>query len=270
MLALTVDGLRIVTVYAPNGRVVGSPFYAGKLAWFERLRGWMASENGRAWRLPGPGWRFQRRPADIDVWDPAAAHGGTHVCEPERAAFRTLLDDGLTDAYRARHDEPGRYTWWDYRAGMFHKNFGMRIDHLLVGAAVAPRVVDAEIDREARKGPPVPVRPRPAGHRSRRGRASRSTRTGPAPSLGSRGAPGNDVADTGTRRAGSPAATVGSPSDDGPQRRRAGDPRRSASSTWRSASARSGPSTACRSRSDAASSSRCSAHRAAARPRPCG
>jgi exodeoxyribonuclease III len=60
------------------------------------------------------------------------------------------------DAYRSRHEEPRRFTWWDYRAGMFHKNFGMRIDHLLVTPAVAARVVDAEIDREARKGPPVP------------------------------------------------------------------------------------------------------------------
>ena len=83
-------------------------------------------------------------------------HGGTHVSEPERAAFRALLDWGLVDAYRARHDEPGRFTWWDYRAGNFHKNFGMRIDHLLVTPAVAARIVDAEIDREARKGPPVP------------------------------------------------------------------------------------------------------------------
>ncbi len=78
------------------------------------------------------------------------------MSEPERAAFRALLDLGLTDAYRLRHDETGRFSWWDYRAGMFHKNLGMRIDHLLVSAALVPRVVDAEIDRQARKGPPVP------------------------------------------------------------------------------------------------------------------
>ena len=91
-----------------------------------------------------------------DVWDAAAAHGGTHVSERERAAVAALVDLGLTDAYRARHAETGRYTWWDYRAGMFHKNFGMRIDLLLVSGPVAARLVDAEIDREARKGPPVP------------------------------------------------------------------------------------------------------------------
>ena len=87
---------------------------------------------------------------------PSAAHGGTHVSPAERGAFERLLEWGLVDSYRLRHDEPGRFTWWDYRAGMFHKNFGMRIDHLLVTQSVAARVVDAEIDREARKGPPVP------------------------------------------------------------------------------------------------------------------
>ncbi len=157
MLAATVDGLRLVAVYAPNGRVVGSPFYQGKLAWFERLGRWLDDEvaAGRGGSLV-VGGDFNVAPSDRDVWDPAAAHGGTHVSEPERAAVRALTERGLVDAYRARHDEAGRYTWWDYRAGMFHKNFGMRIDLLLVGADVASRVVDAEIDREARKGPPVP------------------------------------------------------------------------------------------------------------------
>jgi exodeoxyribonuclease-3 len=157
VLAATVGGLRIVTVYAPNGRVVGSPFYQGKLAWFERLGRFLDDERaaGRGDQLL-VGGDFNVAPADIDVWDPAAAHGGTHVSEPERAAVRALIDRGLTDTYRARHDEPGRYTWWDYRAGMFHKNFGMRIDLLLAGADVAGRLVDAEIDRQARKGPPVP------------------------------------------------------------------------------------------------------------------
>jgi exodeoxyribonuclease-3 len=157
MLAVTVGDLRIVSVYAPNGRVVGSPFYAGKLAWFERLGRWLDDEvaAGRGGSLV-VGGDFNVTPTDADVWDPVAAHGGTHVSGPERDAVAALLTRGLSDAYRARHDEPGRFTWWDYRAGMFHKNFGMRIDLLLVGADVAPRVVDAEIDREARKGPPVP------------------------------------------------------------------------------------------------------------------
>jgi exodeoxyribonuclease-3 len=157
MLAATVAGLRIATVYAPNGRVVGSPFYDGKLKWFERLGRYLDEERaaGRGETLV-VGGDFNVAPADIDVWDPRAAHGGTHVSEPERAAIRALIDRGLVDTYRARHDEPGRYTWWDYRAGMFHKNFGMRIDLLLAAGPVAARQVDAEIDREARKGPPVP------------------------------------------------------------------------------------------------------------------
>jgi exodeoxyribonuclease III len=155
MLAATVDGVRFVSLYGPNGRVVGSPFYTGKLAWFERLARWVRVDADVGGDLV-LGGDLNVAPTDKDVWDAAAVHGGTHVSEPERAAFRSLLDLGLTDAYRIRHDEPGRFSWWDYRAGMFHKNFGMRIDHLLVSAPIARRVVDAEIDRDARKGPPVP------------------------------------------------------------------------------------------------------------------
>ena len=144
-----------MSLYAPNGRIVGSPFYTGKLAWFERLARWIREDAdvGASLVLGGD---LNVAPTDMDVWDAAAVHGGTHVSEPERAAFRALLDVGLTDAYRSQRSEPGRFTWWDYRAGMFHKNLGMRIDHLLVSASVASRVVAAEIDREARKGPPVP------------------------------------------------------------------------------------------------------------------
>ena len=154
MVAATVDGLRVVSLYAPNGRVVGSPFYEGKLAWFARLARWVR-EQGDARDLV-LGGDLNVAPTDADVWDAAAVHGGTHVSEPERTAFRALLDLGLIDGYRAVHSEAGRFSWWDYRAGMFHKNNGMRIDHLLLGPGVAPRVVDAEIDRDARKGPPVP------------------------------------------------------------------------------------------------------------------
>jgi exodeoxyribonuclease-3 len=155
MVAATVDGLRVASLYAPNGRVVGSPFYDGKLAWFDRLRRWTADELKRADELV-IGGDLNVAPTPLDVWNEAAAHGGTHVSEPERAAFQSLLGLGLADAYRARHDEPGRFSWWDYRAGNFHKNLGMRIDHLLASPAVAARIVDAEIDRQARKGPPVP------------------------------------------------------------------------------------------------------------------
>jgi exodeoxyribonuclease-3 len=90
------------------------------------------------------------------VWDATACHGGTHVSPKEREAFARLCRWGLIDAYRAQCQKPERFTWWDYRAGNFHKNFGMRIDHLLVSAPVASRTKWAEIDREARKGKPIP------------------------------------------------------------------------------------------------------------------
>lgn len=148
--------IRVVTLYAPNGRVVGSAFYDGKLRWFERARRWLDNTRDSAEALV-IGGDFNIAPADIDVWDSRAVHGGTHVSEPERAAFRSLLDWGLRDTFRDRHpDASGRFTWWDYRAGNFHKNFGMRIDHLLATGSVAARVVAVEIDREARKGKPIP------------------------------------------------------------------------------------------------------------------
>jgi exodeoxyribonuclease-3 len=155
MLNARLGDLRIVTVYGPNGRVVGSPFYDGKLAWFERLSTWLAETQDPSSALV-IGGDFNIAPTDDDVWDARAVHGGTHVSEPEREAFRRLLDWGLVDAYRLREMATGRFSWWDYRAGNFHKNLGMRIDHLLVTAPVAARVVAAEIDREARKGPPIP------------------------------------------------------------------------------------------------------------------
>jgi exodeoxyribonuclease-3 len=155
MLSATCGGIRVVSIYAPNGRAVDSPFYHAKLAWFNRLARWL----GEACAPTTPlvlGGDFNVAPEDADVWDPEACRGGTHVSEPERLAFIRLLDWGLIDAYRLHHREAGRYTWWDYRAGNFHRNIGMRIDHLLVTAPLAARTVWAEIDREARKGKPVP------------------------------------------------------------------------------------------------------------------
>jgi exodeoxyribonuclease-3 len=155
MVSAVCGGVRVVSLYAPNGRVVGSPFYEAKLAWFERLARWLAETRDPTDALV-LGGDFNVAPTDADVWDPAACHGGTHVSEPERLAFTRLCDWGVCDAYRLHHQKPGRYTWWDYRAGNFQKNFGMRIDHLLVTAPVAQRTVAAEIDREARKGKPIP------------------------------------------------------------------------------------------------------------------
>ncbi|MGI8513610.1 MAG: exodeoxyribonuclease III [Acidimicrobiia bacterium] len=155
MLAVVCEGIRFVTVYAPNGRVVGTPFYEGKLAWFERLRHWLADSASPSDDLVLAG-DFNITPADEDVWDPAAAHGGTHVSKPERAELASLRAWGLVDGFRQVQPETGRFSWWDYRAGMFHKNYGMRIDLLYVTESISDRIVWSEIDREARKGPPTP------------------------------------------------------------------------------------------------------------------
>jgi exodeoxyribonuclease-3 len=155
MISAVCNGVRVVSVYAPNGRVVGSPFYEAKLVWFHRLARWL--EKSVDINTPVViGGDFNVAPEDADVWDPAACHGGTHVSDREREAFARICRLGLVDVYRLQHPEPGRYTWWDYRAGNFQKNFGMRIDHLLVSSPLKSRVVWAEIDREARKGKPIP------------------------------------------------------------------------------------------------------------------
>lgn len=155
MLSAVCGGIRVVALYAPNGRVVGSPFYEGKLRWFERADRWLAETRSPDEPLLLAG-DYNITPADEDVWDPVAAHGGTHVSGPERAALARLRAWGLVDTYRAVNQAPGRFSWWDYRAGMFHRNEGMRIDLLYATGPVASRVVWAEIDRQARKGPPTP------------------------------------------------------------------------------------------------------------------
>jgi len=155
MLSAVCGGVRVVSVYAPNGRVVDSPWYAGKMRWFERLARWLADTQDPVHPLV-VGGDFNVAPTDEDVWNAAAAHGGTHVSEPERAAFRALLNWGLVDTWRAANPGLRRFTWWDYRAGNFQRNEGMRIDHLLASAPVAARVVAVEVDREARKGTPKP------------------------------------------------------------------------------------------------------------------
>ncbi len=192
MVSAVCDGIRVVSLYAPNGRVVDSPFYLGKLRWFERLRAWAAATVGGDVPLV-IGGDFNVAPTDADVWSPAAAHGGTHVSGPEREALAGLRGVGFSDAYRDHQTAPGRFSWWDYRAGMFHKNQGMRIDLLYVTAPVAARVIWAEIDREARKGPPtpsdhapvvidldVPGLPFDAGWEAAMSRVAARTRPGPA------------------------------------------------------------------------------------------
>lgn len=155
MVAATCAGVRIASLYVPNGRKVGSVHYQKKLEWFGTLADWVRTNHDPTDNLV-LGGDFNVAPADRDVWDPESSHGGTHVSPEERAAVNALTGWGLVDTYRMKHDEVGRYSWWDYRAGHFHKNFGMRIDLLLASQPIAERLVWAEIDREARKGKPIP------------------------------------------------------------------------------------------------------------------
>src|SRR5262249_40505418 len=138
MMSAVCGGVRVVSVYAPNGREVGSRFYEAKLAWFAELERWLA-ETCKPDQQLVVGGDFNVAPDDADVWDAVACQGGTHVSPREREAFARLCAWGLVDVYRQHHAEPGRFTWWDYRAGDFHKNFGMRIDHLLATRATAQR-----------------------------------------------------------------------------------------------------------------------------------
>jgi exodeoxyribonuclease-3 len=143
-------GVRVWSVYVPNGRTVDDPHYAYKLEWLGALAAAVESELGAGAPLALCG-DFNVAPTDADVWDPSAFTGSTHVTAPEREAIAALLALGLTDVMpRALKGAP--YTYWDYRAGMFHKGEGMRIDLVLLDGRLAPLLEDAYIDRDARKG----------------------------------------------------------------------------------------------------------------------
>lgn len=150
-LGATCGPLRIWSLYVPNGRSLDSPHYGYKLEWLAALRTALAPEvaAGGPFVVTGD---FNIAPTDEDVWDPAAFVGSTHVTDAERKALADLRGLGLEDVIpRAmKHDTP--YTYWDYRAGMFHKNMGMRIDLFLASQPVAAAVRDAYVDRDARKG----------------------------------------------------------------------------------------------------------------------
>ena len=144
----TCGGVRVVSVYVPNGRVPGSEHYAYKLAWLAALREMVSSEP-EATVVCGD---FNIAPTDDDVFDPDAYVGQTHVTGPERAALEDLKALGLRDVVRDRWPGERVFTYWDYRAGMFPKDLGMRIDLVLATAPVTERVRAAWVDRQARKG----------------------------------------------------------------------------------------------------------------------
>ncbi|MGH9183896.1 MAG: exodeoxyribonuclease III [Acidimicrobiales bacterium] len=151
LLTANCGQVRVITLYAPNGRAVGHEEYRHKLDWLRRLRGHLdaAADPTSAVVVCGD---FNVAPEDRDVWDPAACHGGTHVSPDERRALAELEAWGLVDALRRRHQEGGLYTWWDYRAGAFHKHLGMRIDLIYASSPLADRLSWVLIDRNARKG----------------------------------------------------------------------------------------------------------------------
>jgi exodeoxyribonuclease-3 len=150
-VAATCGGVRLWSVYVPNGREPGHDHYAYKLAWLAALRHTVATDLETHDRLAVLG-DFNVAPTDDDVWDPAVFAQSTHVTPPERAALEAIRDAGLVDVVPRpmKYDRP--YTYWDYRAGMFHKNMGMRIDLVYATPSIAGAVTDAYVDRDARKG----------------------------------------------------------------------------------------------------------------------
>ena len=149
-MSATCGGLRVWSLYVPNGRALDSDHYPYKLSWLATLRRALLASQGSSPPLVVCG-DFNIAPGDDDVWDPSAFIGSTHVSAPEREALAGLISLGLDDVQpRALKGRP--FTYWDYRAGNFHKGLGMRIDLVLLDHAVSPAVTDAYIDRDARKG----------------------------------------------------------------------------------------------------------------------
>jgi exodeoxyribonuclease-3 len=151
LLAVRCGEVDVMTAYVPNGRSLDAPQYEQKLAWLARLREILDErfDPSRPLVLCGD---LNIAPDDRDVYDPAVYVGTTHTSPAERAAFQGLLDWGLVDVFRRHYDAGGLFSWWDYRAGNFHKGKGMRIDHLLATEDLAGRSTAVLIDRNARKG----------------------------------------------------------------------------------------------------------------------
>lgn len=149
VIAGTVGGVRVVNLYAPNGQALGTPAYEYKLEWYGKLARWLARQP-RPLLVCGD---FNVAPADLDTWDPLLWQGQTLASPREREVFfAAVAANALVDLFRARHPEGGRFTWWDYRAGAFHKNQGLRIDHFLVTSDLVARCTGVDVDRDARKG----------------------------------------------------------------------------------------------------------------------
>ena len=152
-IGATCGGVRLWSLYVPNGREVDDPHYLYKLDWLARLRetaaGWLADDPTAQVALAGD-WNVA--PQDDDVWDMAVFADATHVSPPERAAFDAIVEAGYADVVRPHAPGPGTYTYWDYKQLSFPKKMGMRIDFMLASPALATRVTGAYIEREERKG----------------------------------------------------------------------------------------------------------------------
>jgi exodeoxyribonuclease-3 len=146
----TISGIRFASVYVPNGRALDSPEFPRKLAFLDAIAERVAALRGTSMFLAGD---MNVTRDDLDVYDPAAFIGDTHVTPDERGRLERLLDQGLVDAFRRLHPDEVQYTWWDYRAGNFHKGLGLRIDMALVSEDLASRLTSCGIDRNYRKGP---------------------------------------------------------------------------------------------------------------------
>ena len=151
VIAATINDLRVFSIYAPNGQLVGSPAFNYKLQWFAQLRDCIAEAQKSFPHLIVCG-DFNVAPEDRDVHDPRLWRGAIMCSEEERAAFRALEQIGLCDTFRIHHAEGGLFSWWDYRMLAFQKNRGLRIDAILASESLAERCTAAGIDREMRKG----------------------------------------------------------------------------------------------------------------------
>ena len=150
VLAATIDGVRAICVYCPNGQAVGSDKYAYKLRWFTALRVYVAEELKRFPQLAIAG-DFNVAPEDRDVHDPKAWEGQVLVSDAERAALRALTELGLKDSFRLFEQPEKSFSWWDYRMMGFRRNAGLRIDHILVSGELAKRCTSSIIDKAPRK-----------------------------------------------------------------------------------------------------------------------
>ena len=150
VLAASVAGVRVINLYVPNGQSVDSDKYHYKLGWLRALRSWLRQELAAHAQLVVLG-DFNIAPEDRDVHDPAAWVGSVHVSPEERAALQATLELGLVDVFRQFEQPPQSFSWWDYRAGSFRRNNGLRIDLLLASAALAARCTACDIDREPRR-----------------------------------------------------------------------------------------------------------------------